>query len=167
VLRSAGEVVVRDWGAGDVDALAGLLHVSYDAASARRFVSEPGEHSWRGYLGALIQHHACGSILPGATRMAVADGRLVGAALATELGPGTAHLAQVVVHPDWRGRGLAGDLIDEAARAARHHGRSRMTLLASASNGPAQTLYRGRGYVSCGEFVSAIRPLSRLVAKAS
>jgi ribosomal protein S18 acetylase RimI-like enzyme len=123
---------------------------------------------WRHYVGTLVEHRACGTVLPSTTRLAVAGGTLVGAALVTDLGPVTAHIAQVAVCPEWRRRGLAAHLIDETARRARVSGYARMTLLASASNAAAQSLYRGRGYLPRGTFLAAtMRLAARRAARAS
>ncbi len=154
----------RDWTAGDVDVLAALLHASYETTTARRYVQEPSEHGWRQYLSSLMQHHACGVVLPSATRLALNGHDVVGAVLVTDLGPATAHIAQVAVHPAWRNHGLSGTLIDDAARRVKAAGYARMTLLASATNPVAQRLYRRRGYVESARFLLATKPLTAMQA---
>ena len=153
------KVALRDWQAGDVEVLASLLHASYDSASARRFVPDASAQGWSLYVARLVQHHACGKVLPSATRLAFADGMLVGAVFVTELGPATAHIAQVAVHPAWRRKGLSSALIDEATRLARAMSYTRITLLASTSNAAAQALYRDRGFVESGMFLAATKSL--------
>lgn len=153
------QVMIRDWRREDVGRVAELLHRSYDETAARRFVPDGGEAGWRDYLDRLIRHAPCGSVLPSCTRLASVAELLVGAVLVTELGPGTAHLAQVVVHPDWRRRGLGGELVDEAVQRIRAAGYGRVTLLASAVNGAAQSLYRDRGFATVATFLSATRVL--------
>lgn len=158
---------VRGWQDGDVEQVGALLHASYDAASARRFVADGSAAGWRTYVGNLVKHAALGRILPDATRIASAGDRLVGAVLATDLGPATAHIPQVAIHPQWRRKGLAGALVDDAARRLRTSGYARVTLMASASNRAAQVLYRKRGFVEAGTFISALRLRDPAVARAS
>lgn len=159
---------VRAWQAGDATAMAPLLHVSYDVAAAHRFVPDATEQGWRHYVGNLVEHEACGRILPSASRMVVAGDALVGAVLVTDLGPATAHIAQVAIHPGWRRLGLAGALLDQAARRVRAAGYARMTLLAAASNAAALRLYRDRGFVEAGTFIAATRRgMPAVVARAS
>ncbi len=162
------QVLMRDWRPEDLRRVAELLHRGYDESAARRFVPEVTESGWRDYLDRLVRHAPCGSILPSCTRLALVAELLVGAVVVTELGPGTAHLAQVVVHPDWRRRGLAGELLDDALQRSRSAGYSRATLLAAATNSPAQSLYRDRGFTPAATFISATRSLgSSRAARAS
>ncbi|MEQ1759081.1 MAG: GNAT family N-acetyltransferase [Vicinamibacterales bacterium] len=155
--RALTTVACRGWQNDDVEALAGLLHVSYDPEAARRFVPEVTPEGWRHYVSTLVTHGACGAVLPSMTRLAWSQNQLVGAVLATDLGPATAHIAQVAVHPAWRRKGLAGDLIDEAVSRAMTSGYARITLLASAVNPSAQKLYRDRGFVATATFMAASR----------
>ena len=91
----------------------------------------------------------------------LADGRIAGAAVLTErddpmyasvLWPTAAapeavsvvHL--LAVHPDFRGRGLAGALLDELIRLARDKGKRCVRLDVVLGNLPAERLYLGRGF---------------------
>ena len=77
----------------------------------------------------------------------------------TALGPGVAHVAQVAVHPDHRGQGLAGKLLDRALGLAHAAGRSRTTLLVEEGASAARTLYARRGFRFCANFIAARREL--------
>jgi ribosomal protein S18 acetylase RimI-like enzyme len=159
---------IRMWQSSDPDRVAGLLHASYDETEARRFVPDTSLAGWRHYVTTLITHQACGPLVPEATRLAFAGEVLVGAVLVTVLGPSTAHIAQLAVHPDWRRQGLAGALLDDGVRCAREHGSARLTLLVSGSNGAAQMLYRDRGFVPVAAFIAGSRQSAPgVVARAS
>jgi ribosomal protein S18 acetylase RimI-like enzyme len=82
------------------------------------------------------------------------DGRLQAIALVTILGTGTAHLAQLAVHPALRrngvGRALAADVFAFAARA----GYVRISLLVASENDAARSLYRSLGLGERGRFLT-------------
>ncbi len=61
-----------------------------------------------------------------------------------------AHVTNIAVHPDYRGRGLGHRLLLELERRAASHGCTRMTLEVRPSNAKAQKLYRQHGFVPRG-----------------
>jgi ribosomal protein S18 acetylase RimI-like enzyme len=69
-------------------------------------------------------------------------------------------VAQVVVRPDWRRRGVAARLMERALGLLGTLGYGRTTLLVSRDNAPAQALYRGGGFVPSSTFVVAWRELT-------
>ena len=69
-----------------------------------------------------------------------------GVLLATSLAPETAHIAQVIVDPSLRRRGLARDLIEMTCALAADAGCTRITLLVAEDNAPALGLYRAAGF---------------------
>ena len=65
----------------------------------------------------------------------------------TEAAPeevGAVHL--LAVHPDHRGRGLAGELVDALIRRARENGKKCLRLDVILGNLPAERLYLSRGF---------------------
>nr|WP_320133475.1 GNAT family N-acetyltransferase [uncultured Holophaga sp.] len=52
----------------------------------------------------------------------------------------------LVIHRDWRGRGLGSALLAGAEAWARQHGLTRLQLLADASNTPAISFYQSRSW---------------------
>jgi len=153
------QIVLHGWQDGRQEDVAMLLAASYDRATAARFIPEPGLEGWRHYVSTMVQHAVCGPMLERCTRLAYVADLIVGAVLVTELGPGTTHVMQVAVHPDWRRRGLAGELLSEAVSAAGREGYQRMTLLAASRNDAAQALYRAQGFTPAATFVSASKAL--------
>lgn len=61
-----------------------------------------------------------------------------------------AHVTNVAVHPDWRGRGLGRRLMLDLIARALNRGATRMTLEVRASNQVAQNLYAALGFRACG-----------------
>jgi mycothiol synthase len=67
---------------------------------------------------------------PEAWFLAVADGKIVGAALNWDEG----YIKDLVVHPDWRGRGLGKALVLQTFREFSHRGIPRVTLKTDSNN---------------------------------
>jgi len=59
-----------------------------------------------------------------------------------------AHVTNVAVHPEHRGRGIGERLLRALIGVARRRGVTQMTLEVRASNAPAQGLYRKLGFVT-------------------
>ena len=67
--------------------------------------------------------------------------------VSTAEGSRAAWLEDMVVHPDWRGRGAGKQLLDRALSEAKLAGCTRVTLLADATNHPAMRFYSRAGFV--------------------
>ena len=63
----------------------------------------------------------------------------------------TARLRRFRVHQDWRRRGLATRLLEEAERFCGEQGYRTITLGTTDLQQPAQALYRKHGYIEVGE----------------
>ncbi len=59
-----------------------------------------------------------------------------------------AHVTNIAVHPDYRGRGLGERLMRELIARAVQRGATRMTLEVRAGNHTAQNLYRKLGFIT-------------------
>ncbi len=81
--------------------------------------------------------------------MAVAD-RPVAYAIQSRKEPATCHLHHLMVHRDWRGRGLGAGMLAEMARRARAEDLQRMSLKVAAGNTRAAAFYRRHGYTLSG-----------------
>lgn len=63
---------------------------------------------------------------------------------------GEGDITNVAVHPDFRRRGIAGQLIDRLIEEARREGITQLHLEVRASNTVAMALYEGRGFCPVG-----------------
>jgi ribosomal protein S18 acetylase RimI-like enzyme len=131
-------------------------------SSARVFAPRGTLEEWATYLAQVIKMPACGQFMPSASLAATETGAagqvaLRGALIATTLQPDTAHIAQIVVDPALRRRGLARDLIETTCAIAAAQGCSRITLLVAADNAPACAVYAAAGFKQASHFVYATR----------
>ncbi len=61
-----------------------------------------------------------------------------------------ADLWGVYVHPEWRGQGIAGQLLDGVLSRAHQTTLHHIVLTVTCGNSVARSLYLSRGFVSCG-----------------
>lgn len=163
--RSAN-IVCGGWKADHAADSVRLLARCYAGSRAGRcFAPDNRMEQWIHYLRQLLTTPACGVVMPPASRMLRAlraDGSgsdLVGFVLATSVAETTAHIAQLVVDPAWRGRQMGERLVRAACEAAREAGHQRMTLIVDEANTAACALYRRLGFTFTSELVFAARPM--------
>lgn len=159
---AAGLRALRDADGPDVVRL--LARAYQGQAGARCFAPHGRLDEWAQYYGQLTRGTAIGQFVAEASLVVAGPhGGMQAAAVVTALAPHTLHLAQLVVDPTARGRGLAGQLLDGMMTYGLAHGRSVATLLVSEHNAPARGLYDARGFVPTGCFLHAERPLGRRI----
>jgi ribosomal protein S18 acetylase RimI-like enzyme len=126
--------------------------------SARCFAPHGRLDEWAHYFGQLLAGPGCGTLVPDATLVGIGPGgALQGLIVTTLVAPGTAHVAQVVVDPAARGRGLGRALVEHASVATRTLGARRVTLLVNESNRAARALYTRLGFTDASSFLFAHR----------
>ena len=145
--ESQPEAPARRVGPSDLAALAELLERAYRADPWERAVfatrRDPAEDA-RGAVERTLDGDF-GTFLPAASFGVERDGRLVAATLLTDAdGP---RLAQVMVDPEERRRGLARRLIRRSVDAVRSSAPSAIRLTVSDWNRAAGRLYRSLGFV--------------------
>ncbi len=150
------------WSTGDVAAAAELLRHAYPGDSGLQFAPHGAWPEWLRYVTNLVEQTGCGALEPDLTRVVHAGTQLHALALVTNLGLGTAHLAQLAVHQQRRRQGLAEQLLREAMVRAAESGLERMTLLVAERNQAARGLYAALGFEPRAGFLAA-----RLVLAAS
>jgi GNAT superfamily N-acetyltransferase len=96
--------------------------------------------------------------LDGCTRVAVADGAVIGF-ISVVHGDGTAELEDLFVDPDWMRRGVATDLVRHEADRAAAEGITRIGLTA---NPHALAFYESVGFVVDGEEQTRFGPAARM-----
>ena len=77
------------------------------------------------------------------------SGRVVGMC-GLIIGPFEAEVMNVAVHPDYRGQGIAGQLMDALLAAGEAHGVKEFTLEVRAGNAAAIHVYEAHGFVGEG-----------------
>lgn len=149
----------RPWRAEDEIAASALFERAYAGEPGVRPYA-PGNlpDAWADYLDGLLRGTACGTFLPDLSRVETNEaGAVVGLVLATDLGPATAHVAQVVVDPSVRGQGMATRLLAHVRDAAARRGYAQLTLLVSGDSAGASALYDRMGFERRAVFVAATR----------
>ncbi|HVW06608.1 MAG TPA: GNAT family N-acetyltransferase [Vicinamibacterales bacterium] len=125
----------------------------------RAFALSGAREEWAEYLAGLLSGPGCGWFVPELSYVVPAAGSadLAGGVIVTDLGPSTAHIAQIAVDPAYRGQGWGRRLVRAAGRAAFTRGYTQMTLLVSASNRAAIALYEDEGFQDRATFLVASR----------
>lgn len=154
----------RAWDLRDLDATAAVLQAAYPRTDPRRpFAPHGTTAEWRQYVGDLVMGQGCGRFRPTLSMAVPAErGGLDGVALVTDLGEGTAHLAQIAVRPSARGTGLGAAMLDAITRQAAAAGFRRVSLLVERDNARAAAMYARDGLAVQATFVCAVRPGRRL-----
>ena len=151
---------VDRWSRKLVPEVVRLLARAYEGMrQARCFAPDGRLEQWTTYVGQLVETPACGQFEHRVSSVIRASGELVGAVLATALGERTAHIAQMAVAPDHRGRGVGRHLVHLACERAGSGGFDRLTLLVAQSNDGARRLYERSGFEAVGEFLFADKDL--------
>lgn len=146
------------WLDTDAEPASALLAAAYGAGAGVHF-APTGD--WKTYLSGLIHQAGCGVFDARMTRVVRGEQRLEALVAVTNLSERTAHVAQVAVHPEQRGRGLASRLVCLAARAAAVDGRSLLTLIVGDRNMAARHVYDAMGFSKRATFVAARREPAR------
>jgi ribosomal protein S18 acetylase RimI-like enzyme len=147
------------WDLRDLAATADLLGACYPAGDwTRPFAPSGAAEAWREYVRDLVLAGGCGRFRPTLSRLAARGGGSAdGVALVTDLGHGSAHLAQLAVRPSAARRGLGRALVTAVRHAGAAAGFARMTLLVNGTNEPARRLYHQLGFEPRARFVAATR----------
>ena len=148
------------WKASDLPAATALFQTAYSDDAGRHFAPGGTFDAWFKYVRGLVEQGGCGTLDLSATRCVRGELDLEALALITAIAPETAHLAQLAVRPDCRGRGFASMLLQEVIASAAQAGKTALTLLVGERNSAARRLYASMGFVERGAFVAARRESS-------
>jgi ribosomal protein S18 acetylase RimI-like enzyme len=128
----------RAWTLADISAAAALCARAYPSLDdVRAFAPGGTSGEWRDYVTGLIAG-SCGRFVPEASWIVGSSPDAV--IVTTDLGMGTAHIAQIAVDPQVTSRGLGSGLVQQACADAASRGFVRMTLLVSAVNRRAASI---------------------------
>ena len=148
----------RGWQLADLVPVASLLSRAYGAPDdSRPFARKGRPEDWVEYVEQLVTTRGCGVFLPDATVIGESPHGVDAVVLATHLGAGTAHLAQVAVEPAAQRSGRGRRILSAALSNLQAADYVRATLLVSAANSAANRLYDQLGFVEAGTFIAAVR----------
>lgn len=144
---------VTTWSGDEIARAARLLRAAY-GETGRMFARHNEPHEWEEYVGNLVRDPACGVFAPQFSCVMPLGDEYGALAIVTQIGPGTAHLAQMAVHPSLQRRGLAQSLLGDVLRRVREAGLSRLSLLVGGDNVRARALYARLGFEQRERFVA-------------
>lgn len=117
-------------------------------AHAEVYTDEFGwDHSFEGFVARIVADYAeTGPTERQDAWIAELDGRRVGCVFCVPASDTTAKLRILLVHPDGRGLGLGGKLVDTCLDFARSAGYERMVLWTNDVLAAARSIYLSRGF---------------------
>lgn len=139
-----------------------------DSAGVRAFAPGGTVPEWQQYIQTVVHGTGCGWFLPELSAVVTADrtgeggtADLLAGLMLSDLGTGTAHIAQLAVAPAARRRGVGRRLVSAVmGESSRFY--ERMSLLVSASNSSAGRLYESLGFDDRASFIVAAKPTAKL-----
>ena len=87
---------------------------------------------------------------------------MVALVLGSRVSPESGHITQLCVHPEYRRRGLARNLINLAASCFLRQGVSEISLTVTEANTDAIGLYRAEGYGCAHSFDATVWERNRI-----
>lgn len=158
--RLQSRLSITHWAEEEAVTTVRLMARAYaGVASASCFAPHGRLDEWGSYLAQIVKLAGVGHFVPRLSLRATLPGEtdLAGVLLATDLGTGAAHIAQLVTDPAVRRRGLGRDLIETACALASAARFRQMTLIVAEDNAPARALYAAAGFQQVSHFVHAVR----------
>lgn len=148
---------IRRWRNDDLPATISLLERAYGGRDAARpFVPRGLTDDWASYATDLTSGAGCGPLVHDACVCVPAGpNRLAGVALVSRISDTIAHLVQLAVEPQQRGRHIGRYMLDLVCASANQAGLSRMTLFVGGRNSVARSLYESSRFEAITSFVSA------------
>jgi ribosomal protein S18 acetylase RimI-like enzyme len=115
-------------------------------------------HGSQRFLHNIVRYSGCGVFAPLVSHVIVerVSRRLVALVLGSRVSPESGHITQLCVHPDYRRRGFARQLLSVCAFHFMRTGASEISLTVTESNTDAIDLYRSEGYTCAHKFDAAV-----------
>jgi ribosomal protein S18 acetylase RimI-like enzyme len=110
------------------------------------------------FLHNIVRYSGCGVFAPLVSHVIVerVSRRLVALVLGSRVSPESGHITQLCVHPDYRRRGIARQLLSVCAVHFMRAGATEISLTVTESNTDAIDLYQAEGYVCAHKFDAAV-----------
>lgn len=153
-VRAAAGLNFERWSAWWAEEAARLIGEAYrghvDSAINDQYRSAEGA---RRFLENIMRYPGCGYFAPDSSWVALdAEGRLIGVCLATRIGPGAGHIAQICVAPGWQGRGAGEELLRRSLVSLGESGLQEASLTVTSANTRAIRLYEKYGFRAIHHF---------------
>ena len=115
-------------------------------------------HGSQRFLHNIVRYAGCGVFAPLVSHVIVerSSRRLVALVLGSRVSPESGHITQLCVHPDYRRRGFARQLLSVCAFHFMRIGATEISLTVTESNTDAIDLYRAEGYTCAHKFDAAV-----------
>ncbi|GIU76040.1 MAG: hypothetical protein KatS3mg004_3127 [Bryobacteraceae bacterium] len=158
----AGRLHFERWSSWWTDATAEVIAEAYrghvDSAINNQYRTAAGA---RRFLENIVRYPGCGHFAPDCSWVALDDaGWVAGACLATRIGPGAGHIAQICVSPRWQGRGVGKELLRRSLVSFRESGLTEASLTVTSSNRRAVLLYEKLGFRAIHHFDALVWELA-------
>ena len=143
----------------DLDPTAKLIRRAYDG-HVDSLINDQYRTSTgaRRFLDNSTQHPGCGIFFRQGARAAFdrLTGEMAGLCLGSLVQSRVAHITQLCVGPNYRGRGLGRQLLSRASQEYRRHGCDAVSLTVTASNEGAIRLYESMGFRTIHRFPAIV-----------
>ncbi|MGO9775457.1 MAG: GNAT family N-acetyltransferase [Terracidiphilus sp.] len=150
---------LRPWRDEDLSAAAQLISAAYrghpDSVVNDQYRTVHG--SLR-FLNNIVRFSGCGVFSPTVSHVVIdrISREMVALVLGSRVSPESGHITQLCVHPEYRRRGLARNLINLAASCFLRQGVSEISLTVTEANTDAIDLYRAEGYGCAHNFDATV-----------
>ncbi len=149
--RPSVGVEMTAWSPDDYQPAAELIYLAYNGhVDAKVNDQYRSLHGSLRFLHNIVRFPGCG-VFDGAASWVLRDSgsrALIGAVLCSNVGDGVAHITQLCVAPEYRGRGMAKLLMHHCAGHLRAAGHKAITLTVTEANVQAVKLYGELGFVT-------------------
>jgi ribosomal protein S18 acetylase RimI-like enzyme len=157
---------LRPWRDDDLHSAAQLISLAYrehpDSVVNDQYRSLHG--SLR-FLNNIVRFSGCGVFSAPVSHVVIdrLSREMVAIVLGSRVSPQCGHITQICVHPDYRRRGLARNLLNLAAACFLRQGVSEISLTVTEANSEAIKLYRAEGYDCYHAFDATVWQRDRMV----
>jgi len=149
------DMELSPWTDADYQAAGELIYASYIGHSDGRINDQYRSlHGSLRFLHNIVRFPGCGVFAANFSWMLRqrASGELAGMVLCSRVDATVAHITQLCVAQQYRGRGLGRLLLDHSARILLNAGFDAITLTVTEGNAPAVRLYERFGFTPCHRF---------------
>jgi ribosomal protein S18 acetylase RimI-like enzyme len=156
---------LRPWRDDDLNAAAQLISTAYrghpDSVVNDQYNTLHGSTR---FLNNIVRFSGCGVFSPLVSHVVIdrLTREMVALVLGSRISPRSGHITQLCVHPAYRRRGLARNLLNLAASCFLRQGAAEISLTVTEANADAIDLYRAEGYDCRHAFDATVWQRNRL-----